>query len=100
DWRASGLEVGPQAPSFTSATPREVHERQDAPCGPFFVLRAGAVAGVGAWRDYPRSIDDAHFPGGSRSRLASRRLPHALCAPAADAGGPDGDRTARRDRPD
>jgi nicotinate-nucleotide adenylyltransferase len=86
-WRAVDLELRMTAPSYTSNTLQRLHERGYAPSELFFVIGADAFADIGAWRDYPRILDLAHFAVVSRPgfpvgelgrrlpRLASRMMP-------------------------
>jgi nicotinate-nucleotide adenylyltransferase len=82
-WRATDLELRSDAPSYTSTTLEQFHERGYAPSELFFVIGADAFAEIGTWRDYPQILDGTHFavvsrPGFPVGELA-RRLP--LLAP-------------------
>src|SRR5262249_57032520 len=48
NWRASDLELRTSSPSYTSTTLRQFHERQYAPCEPFFPIRAHAFPPIPA----------------------------------------------------
>ena len=76
-WRASDLELRAGGPSYTSATLEELHGRGYASSELFFVIGADAFTDIGAWKDYPRILDRAHFavvsrPGCAVSQLSAR----------------------------
>ena len=77
-WRASDLELRSPAPSFTSATLKQFHERGYGPTELFFVLGADAFADIGTWRDYPSILNEAHFAVVSRPGFPVEQLPHRL----------------------
>ena len=93
DWRASDLELRTDAPSFTSTTLRQFHERGYAPSELFFVIGADAFAEIATWTDYPADPRRGTF----RRRLAARarrstelprrlpRLASRMIAPPLDA---------------
>lgn len=77
-WVASDLELRMAAPSYTSHTLRQFHERGHSPSELFFVIGADAFAEIGGWRDYPQILDAAHFAVVSRPGHPVDELPHRL----------------------
>lgn len=60
-WCASDLELRLAAPSYTSQTLRQFHDRGYDASELFFVIGADAFAEIAAWRDYPQILDAAQF---------------------------------------
>jgi nicotinate-nucleotide adenylyltransferase len=60
-WRASDLELRMPAPSYTSQTLKQFHERGYAPEELYFILGADAFRDIHQWHDYPQILDAAHF---------------------------------------
>jgi nicotinate-nucleotide adenylyltransferase len=77
-WRASDLELRRDAPSYTSATLTQFHERGYAPSELFFVIGADALTEIGAWKDYPDILDRTHFAVVSRPGCSVDQLPERL----------------------
>ncbi len=65
-WQATDVELGHDAPSYTSLTLRRFHERGFAPLELFFLIGADAFIEIGSWKDYPDILDQAHFAVVSR----------------------------------
>lgn len=78
-WRASDLELGAAAPSYTSCTLDRLLAVGYFPTELFFIVGADAFAEIESWRDYPSIFDRAHFAVVSRPGLRvadlARRLP-------------------------
>jgi nicotinate-nucleotide adenylyltransferase len=68
-WRASDLELGSDAPSFTTDTLQRFHQIGYAALELFFVIGVDAFAEIETWRDYPAILERAHFAVVSRPRL-------------------------------
>jgi nicotinate-nucleotide adenylyltransferase len=74
-WRASDLELRMPAPSYTSRTLKQFHERGYDPMELYFVLGADAFKDIHLWRDYPQILDAAHFVVVSRPEYPVSALP-------------------------
>ena len=79
-WRACDLELGSEAPSYTSLTFHRFHERGFAPPELFFLIGADAFAEIGSWKDYPDILERAHFAVVSRPGCSVDDLPRRLPA--------------------
>ena len=66
------------APSYTSRTLAQFHERGYAPSELFFVIGADAFAEIATWHDYPAILDAAHFAVVSRPGCPVDELPQRL----------------------
>jgi nicotinate-nucleotide adenylyltransferase len=77
-WRAADLELRSDAPSYTSTTLEQFHERGYASSELFFVIGADAFAEIGTWRDYPKILDAAPFAVVSRPGFPVGDLAHRL----------------------
>src|SRR5439155_5432094 len=66
-WRASDLELGIGAPSFTTDTLQRFHRIGYAASELFFVIGVDAFAEIESWRDYPAILERAHFAVVSRA---------------------------------
>jgi nicotinate-nucleotide adenylyltransferase len=87
-WRASDLELGIDAPSFTTDTLQRFHKIGYSASELFFVIGVDAFAEIESWRDYPAILERAHFAVVSRAQLgvdalAARlpRLAHRMVRP-------------------
>ena len=95
-WRACDLELGSEAPSYTSLTFHRFHERGFAPPELFFLIGADAFAEIGSWKDYPDILERAHFAVVSRPGCSVDDLPRRLPALASRMTRPPIDSAARR----
>ena len=77
-WQATDVELGHDAPSYTSLTLRRFHERGFAPFELFFLIGADAFIEIGTWKDYPDILDQAHFAVVSRPGCPVTHLPRRL----------------------
>jgi nicotinate-nucleotide adenylyltransferase len=77
-WRVSDLELGIDAPSFTTDTLRRIHERGVAPTELFFIVGADAFAEIETWKDFPAILDQTHFAVVSRPGFPASRVPDRL----------------------
>ena len=77
-WQATDVELGHDAPSYTSLTLRRFHERGFAPLELFFLIGADAFIEIGSWKDYPDILDRAHFAVVSRPGCPVTDLPRRL----------------------
>jgi nicotinate-nucleotide adenylyltransferase len=74
----SDLEIGDQAPSYTSSTLDKLHGEGLAPAQIFFITGADAFAEIATWHRYPEVLDLARFVVVSRPGLSARLLPARL----------------------
>ena len=77
-WQATDVELGHDAPSYTSLTLRRFHERGFAPFELFFLIGADAFIEIGTWKDYPDILDRSHFAVVSRPGCPVTDLPRRL----------------------
>ena len=77
-WRASDLELGIGAPSFTTGTLQRFHDDGFAASELFFLLGADAFAEIETWKDFPVILDRAHFAVVSRPGFPVTNLPARL----------------------
>jgi nicotinate-nucleotide adenylyltransferase len=77
-WQATDVELGHDAPSYTSLTLRRFHELGFAPYELFFLIGADAFLEIGTWKDYPDILDRAHFAVVSRPGCPVTDLPRRL----------------------
>ena len=78
EWRAADLELRYAAPSYTSRTLGQFHDRGYEPTELFFVIGADAFVEIESWRDYPNILEGAHFAVVSRPGMPVARLPERL----------------------
>ena len=76
-WQASDMELGIDAPSYTTTTLLQFHDQGYAATEIFFVIGADAFGEIATWRGYPNILDRAHFvvvsrPGCSVGQLRDR----------------------------
>jgi nicotinate-nucleotide adenylyltransferase len=79
-WSVSDMELRDDSPSYTTVTLERFHARGYTPSKLFFVIGADAFADIGAWKDYPRILDSAHFAVVSRPGCSVDQLPARLPA--------------------
>jgi nicotinate-nucleotide adenylyltransferase len=77
-WRASDMELGSGARSFTIDTLRALNEAGCSPSDLVFVIGADAFADIMNWKDYPGVLDRAHFAVVSRPHHTVRDLPNIV----------------------
>jgi nicotinate-nucleotide adenylyltransferase len=77
-WQATDVELGHDAPSYTSLTLRRFHECGFAPFELFFLIGADAFIEIGTWKDYPHILDRSHFAVVSRPGCPVTDLPRRL----------------------
>ena len=77
-WQAVDIELGHDAPSYTSLTLRRFRERGFAPFELFFLIGADAFIEIDSWRDYPDILDRVHFAVVSRPGCPVTDLPRRL----------------------
>ena len=77
-WRLSDLELRTEAPSYTTTTLRQFHERGYAPSELFFLIGADAFAEITTWKDSPQILGAAHFVVVSRPGCSVGELPRRL----------------------
>lgn len=95
-WRASDLELGEPAPSYTTSTLQRLHAAGYQPAELFFIVGADAFAEIATWKDYPTILDQAHFAVVSRPGLAVALLPQRLPELASRMAMPVGETIASR----
>ena len=78
EWRAADLELRYAAPSYTSRTLGQFHDRGYEPTELFFVIGADAFVEIESWRDYPNILEAAHFAVVSRPGMPVARVPERL----------------------
>ena len=77
-WRASDLELRTGAPSYTTVTLKQFHQRGYGPSELFFIIGVDAFADIVKWKDYPAILDRANFAVVSRPGFPAAGLPQRL----------------------
>jgi nicotinate-nucleotide adenylyltransferase len=95
--RASDLEIGEQAPSYTFDTLARLHARGLGALQIFFITGADAFAEIATWSRYPQVLDMAHFVVVSRPGWGSNDLRRALPSLADRMSGAGGARGSERE---